>query len=76
MSSTHLQPEYDQVNALYKLEENGYRYYLPSKSLHALETFFDSFIPTSKIPKPTIISWYNSLSRSEQADILIVTKRR
>ncbi len=36
-SSINLHPEYDQLNSLYKLEEKGNKFYLPSKSLQALE---------------------------------------
>ena len=73
-NSTNLHPEYDQVNSLYKLEEKGNKFYLPSRSLQLLEKYIDSFVPTSKQQTPSIISWYNSLSRSEQADILVVSK--
>ena len=73
-SSINLHPEYDQLNSLYKLEEKGNKFYLPTKSLQLLEKYYDSFVPTSKLQAPSIISWYNSLSRSEQADILVVSK--
>jgi hypothetical protein len=73
-SSINLNPEYDQLNSLYKLEEKGNKFYLPSKSLQLLEKYYDSFMPTSKQQSPSIISWYNSLARSEQADILVVSK--
>jgi hypothetical protein len=73
-SSINLHPEYDQLNSLYKLEEKSNKFYLPSKSLQLLEKYYDSFVPTSKQQAPSIISWYNSLSRSEQADILVVSK--
>lgn len=73
-SSINLHPEYDQVNSLYKLEEKGNKFYLPSRSLQMLEKYYDSFIPTSKQQSPSIISWYNSLSRAEQADILVVSR--
>jgi len=72
MRSAALKPEYDPVNRLYKIEEAGKKFYLPLKSLEALERFFDSFIPTSKLTKPSVITWYNSLSRPEQADILVI----
>ena len=74
MSSINLHPEYDHLHSLYKLEEKGNKFYLPSKSLQSLEKYFDSFVPTRKLQSPSIISWYNSLSRSEQADILVVSK--
>jgi hypothetical protein len=73
-TSTKLKPEYDSLNALYKLEEGGKKFYLPLKSLEALEKHFDAFVPTSKQQAPTVISWYNTLSRSEQADILVMSR--
>ena len=69
-----LKPEYDPLNALYKLEEDGKKFYLPLKSLESLEKYFDAYIPTSKQQYPTVISWYNTLSRSEQADILVMSR--
>ncbi|HYF33584.1 MAG TPA: hypothetical protein VD993_20810 [Chitinophagaceae bacterium] len=69
-----LKPEYDPLNALYKLEEDGKKFYLPLKSLELLEKYFDSFVPTSKHQFPTVISWYNTLSRAEQADILVMNR--
>lgn len=69
-----LKPEYDPTNALYKLEEDGKKFYLPLRSLELLEKYFDSFVPTSKQQHPTVISWYNALPRSEQADILVMNR--
>jgi hypothetical protein len=69
-----LKPEYDPLNAMYKLEEDGKKYYLPLRSLESLERYFDAFVPTSKHQFPTVISWYNTLSRSEQADILVMSR--
>ena len=69
-----LKPEYDPLNALYKLEEDGKKFYLPLKGLESLERYFDAFVPTSKQQHPTVISWYNTLSRSEQADILVMSR--
>jgi hypothetical protein len=69
-----LKPEYDPLNALYKLEEDGKKFYLPLKSLESLERYFDAFVPTSKQQHPTVISWYNTLSRSDQADILVMSR--
>lgn len=69
-----LKPEYDPLNAMYKLEEGGRKYYLPLRSLESLERFYDAFVPSSKQQLPTVISWYNTLSRSEQADILVMNK--
>jgi hypothetical protein len=69
-----LKPEYDPLNAMYKLEEDGKKYYLPLRSLESLERFFDAFVPTKKQQSPTVISWYNTLSRSEQSDILVMNK--
>lgn len=69
-----LKPEYDPLNALYKLEEDGKKFYLPLRSLEQLEKYFDAFVPTSKHQNPTIISWYNTLSRTDQADILVMNK--
>ncbi|HEY0678736.1 MAG TPA: hypothetical protein VGD17_10645 [Chitinophagaceae bacterium] len=69
-----LKPEYDPLNSLYKLEEDGKKFYLPLKSLESLEKFFDAYVPTSKQQYPTVISWYNTLSRSEQADILVMSR--
>ena len=69
-----LKPEYDPLNAMYKLEEDGKKYYLPLRSLESLERYFDVFVPTNKHQFPTVISWYNTLSRSEQADILVMSK--
>lgn len=69
-----LKPEYDPLNALYKLEEDGKKFYLPLRSLESLEKYFDAYIPTSKQHQPTVISWYNTLSRSEQADILVMSR--
>ena len=74
MKSVALRPEYDPLNALYKIEEDGKKFYLPLKSLESLEKFFDSFVPTNKLASPSVINWYNSLSRSEQADILVMSK--
>lgn len=62
------------MNGLYKLEEGGKKFYLPLKSLESLEKFFDSFVPTSKQQFPSVVSWYNTLTRSEQADILVMTR--
>jgi hypothetical protein len=69
-----LKPEYDPLNGLYKVEEAGKKFYLPLRSLESLEKFFDGFVPTSKQQYPTVISWYNTLSRSDQADILVMTR--
>jgi hypothetical protein len=69
-----LKPEYDPINALYKLEEAGKKFYLPLKSLELLERYFDAFVPTSKQQYPTVTSWYNTLPRSEQADILVMSR--
>lgn len=69
-----LKPEYDPLNAMYKLEEGSRKYFLPLRSLEALERFYDAFVPSNKQQAPTIISWYNTLSRSEQADILVMNK--
>ncbi len=74
MKSVALRPEYDPLNALYKIEEDGKKFYLPLKSLESLEKFFDSFVPTNKLTSPSVINWYNGLSRSEQADILVMNK--
>jgi hypothetical protein len=73
-TADRLKPEYDPLNALYKLEEDGKKFYLPLKSLESLEKYFDAFIPTSKQQHPTVISWYNALSRSDQADILVMSR--
>lgn len=69
-----LKPEYDPLNAMYKLEEDAKKYYLPLKSLELLERYFDAFVPSNKQQFPTIISWYNTLSRADQADILVMSK--
>ncbi|HYE56658.1 MAG TPA: hypothetical protein VD996_17540 [Chitinophagaceae bacterium] len=74
MAATRLKPEYDPLNALYKIEEDGKKFYLPLKSLEALEKYFDAFVPTNKQQSPTVISWYNTLSRSDQADILVMSR--
>jgi hypothetical protein len=74
MSAATLKPEYDPVNRLYKLEESGRRFFLPLKSLEELEKYYDSFVSSSKFPKPSVTGWYNSLSRSQQADILVMKK--
>ena len=74
MRSVTLKPEYDPINRLYRIDEGGKKFYLPLKSLEALEKFFDSFVPTNKLPAPSVTSWYNSLSRPEQADILVMQK--
>ena len=73
-TADRLKPEYDPLNALYKLEEDGKKFYLPLKSLELLEKYFDAFVPTSKQQHPTVISWYNGLSRSDQADILVMSR--
>jgi hypothetical protein len=74
MKSGLLKPEYDPINRMYKIEEGGKKFYLPLKSLEALEKFFDSFVPTNKVNAPSVTNWYNSLSRPEQADILVMKK--
>ena len=74
MKSEALKPEYDPINRMYKIEEGGKKFYLPLKSLEALEKFYDSFVPNSKVNTPSVINWYNSLSRPEQADILVMKK--
>ena len=74
MTTARLKPEYDPLNALYKIEEDAKKFYLPLRSLEALEKYFDAFVPTNKQQAPTVISWYNTLSRSEQADILVMSK--
>jgi len=74
MTTARLKPEYDPLNALYKIEEDSKKFYLPLRSLEALEKYFDAFVPTNKQQAPTVISWYNTLSRSEQADILVMSK--
>ena len=74
MKSAVLKPEYDPINRMYKIEEGGKKFYLPLKSLEALEKFYDSFVPNSKMNAPSVTHWYNSLSRPEQADILVMKK--
>lgn len=69
-----LKPEYDPLNALYKLEENGKKFYMPLKSLEKLEKYYDAFVPTSKQQFPSVVAWYNTLSRGEQADILVMSR--
>ncbi len=74
MRSTQLTPEYDALNALYKIEEGGKKFYLPLRSLESLERYIDAYSPSNKQNSPTVIGWYNSLSRSEQADILVLNR--
>ena len=75
MKSAALKPEYDPINRMYKIEEGGKKFYLPLKSLESLEKFYDSFVPNSKVIAPSVTNWYNSLSRPEQADILVMKRR-
>lgn len=73
-SSSELHIEYDPSNALYKVEEGDFKYYLPLKYLEELEKYMDNYIATNNHELPSVTAWYNALPRSEKADILVVSR--
>jgi hypothetical protein len=66
----------DVLPGVYELQENGATFGVGFEMLNAIKRFFRLFMKSKNNPFPTLLLWYEGLSRDEKKTVMIISKER